>query len=146
MRLHYTRQIKISFARLAAIFLGLLILFPAQAELSGSLVPEAIQKRLRPVGLVKISGAKPKADLPKKASGPSQIYKDNCALCHKTGLAGAPKLGSKADWAPRTAQGEEAMLKNAWEGYKAMPPKGNCIDCSKEDIKKTIDYMLKKSK
>lgn len=113
----------------------------AYAKLTGSLSPEAITERLAPLGQVDVEGAKPKAAAA-QASGPEKIYKTNCAMCHGTGLAGAPKKGNKADWAPRHAKGMDDMLSKAISGYKAMPPKGNCLKCSEDDIRKTIEFMI----
>ena len=37
------------------------------------------------------------------------VYEKSCALCHAAGIAGAPKFGNAADWAPRRARGAEAL-------------------------------------
>ena len=117
----------------------------ASAKLTGSLSEEAIAKRLAPYAKVEVEGAAQAQD--KKAStvsfGPEQIYKKNCAMCHATGLAGAPRMGNKSDWAARIAQGKDVLLKHSIEGFKAMPPKGNCLKCSEDDLRQTIDYMTK---
>ncbi len=58
-------------------------------------------------------------------SGP-QIVQQYCSACHMAGVAGAPKLGDKAAWKPRIAQGKETLVKHAIAGLKAMPPRGTC--------------------
>lgn len=116
------------------------------AKPSDSLHPDEIAKRLEPLGQVHVDGAPVKKVVKQTLSGPAKIYNDYCAMCHKTGLAGAPKTGDKAAWDTRMAQGLDKVVDNAWNGVKAMPPKGNCMSCSKEDIKSTIEYMLEKSK
>ncbi len=75
-----------------------------------------------------------------------KIYDTKCFTCHNTGVAGAPKLGDKASWAPRIATGEAAMMEIVMKGKGAMPPKGTCMDCSDADLKATVDYMVEKSK
>ena len=42
---------------------------------------------------------------PPTAAAPPPLYAQTCAVCHATGVAGAPKLGDKAAWAPRIAAG-----------------------------------------
>ena len=72
-------------------------------------------------------------------------YDTKCFACHNTGVAGAPKLGDKAAWEPRIASGMDAMLAIAVKGKGAMPPKGTCADCSDEELKAAIEYMLSQS-
>ena len=73
-------------------------------------------------------------------------YDGKCAVCHASGVAGAPKLGDKDAWAPRIATGIDAMLAVAIKGKGGMPPKGTCMDCSDDDLKAAIQYMVDSSK
>ena len=75
-----------------------------------------------------------------------EIYKTKCAVCHASGAAGAPKVGDKEAWAPRIAQGDEALMQAVMNGKNAMPPKGTCMDCSEEDLKAAMHYMVNNSK
>lgn len=68
-------------------------------------------------------------------------YQKSCKMCHEPGLLNAPKVGDKAAWAPRVAQGKDVLLKHAKEGFNQMPPKGTCADCTDEDLKKLIEKM-----
>ena len=72
-----------------------------------------------------------------------------CAMCHQTGAAGAPKLGDKADWGPRLAQGKDTLYKHALEGFNgnkgAMPAKGGNPSLSDDDVKAAVDFMAGKS-
>jgi len=70
-------------------------------------------------------------------------YTQKCAMCHATGAANAPKTGDKAAWAPRTANGIDALVASATKGKGAMPPKGTCNDCSADDLKAAIEFMIK---
>ena len=74
------------------------------------------------------------------------IYNKTCKLCHASGMMGAPKPGDKAAWAPRIAKGEDALLASAINGFNKMPPRGTCKDCSDEDLKNAIAYMVEQSK
>lgn len=68
-------------------------------------------------------------------------YQKSCKMCHETGLLNAPKVGDKAAWAPRVAQGKDVLLKHAKEGFNNMPAKGTCADCTDDDLKKLIEKM-----
>lgn len=70
-------------------------------------------------------------------------YNKSCGMCHNTGAAGAPKKGDKAAWAARNKQGEAVMLGRVKNGFKAMPPKGLCMDCTDADFKALIKFMSK---
>jgi cytochrome c5 len=73
-----------------------------------------------------------------------QVYNQACHTCHTAGVAGAPKFGDAASWAPHIAKGKDALYTSAQAGFKAMPPKGLCMDCSNDELKAAVDYMLSK--
>lgn len=73
------------------------------------------------------------------------LYNSFCIACHMNGVAGAPKLGNKADWQPRIEKGIDTLLKDATSGFKAMPPKGLCSNCSQDELRDAIQYMIDKS-
>ncbi len=73
------------------------------------------------------------------------LYGQVCSACHAAGLIGAPKLGSKADWAPRTAKGIDALVASAIAGKGAMPPRGGS-NASDADIRAVVTYMVNASK
>lgn len=116
------------------------------AKLSGSLSPEAIAERLQPMGQVNVINATSPSSQPLAASSsqqsPKDIYEVNCKMCHQSGIAGAPKLGNKGDWAPRISQGLDTLVKTAISGIRAMPPKGNCLNCTPDEIRATVEYMV----
>jgi cytochrome c5 len=88
----------------------------------------------------------PKAEPAGGATGaPPALYAQTCSTCHGTGVAGAPKLGDKAAWAPRAAQGIDALVANAIKGKGAMPPKGGS-SASEDEIKQVVTYMVNASK
>jgi cytochrome c5 len=66
--------------------------------------------------------------------------------CHMTGVAGAPKTGDKAGWAPRIKQGMDALYSASIKGKGAMPPKGGGADLSDAQIKAAVDYLVGQSK
>ena len=75
-----------------------------------------------------------------------EIYNAKCSVCHAAGIAGAPKFGDAAAWAPRAEKGIDALLATALTGINAMPPKGTCMDCSDAELKASIQYMLDNAK
>ena len=79
----------------------------------------------------------------------AELFKKTCAMCHQTGVAGAPKLGDKADWGPRIAQGKDTLYKHAIEGFNgnkgAMPAKGGSPSLSDDDVKVAVDFIVSKA-
>lgn len=69
------------------------------------------------------------------------LYKQACAVCHVAGVAGAPKFGDKAGWAPRLAKGVDALTASAVNGLGAMPPKGGS-SASDAEIHAAVEFML----
>lgn len=110
----------------------------------------AIAERIRPVGTVCVEGEDcggPAAA--QVAAGPragDAVYNAACMACHATGAAGAPKVGDKAAWAPRIGKGMSTLLKHSIDGFNAMPPRGMCMDCSDDEIKAAVEYMVNQSR
>lgn len=76
------------------------------------------------------------------AADGEKVYKSLCFSCHDYGVAGSPKTGDKAVWAPRIAGGMEAMYANSINGKGAMPAKGGNPALSEEEVKAAVDYMV----
>lgn len=93
-----------------------------------------------------VVAAAPQAD---NAVGKS-IFGKTCAMCHAAGVAGAPKPGDKADWAPRIAQGNDVLYKHALEGFNgakgAMPARGGSPALKDDEVKAAVDYMVAQSR
>ncbi len=120
---------------------------PSQEE--DAMIQAKTEENIKPVGEVNI-GTVPAAPsaAPVAAAGPrsgEDVYNAYCVACHGTGAAGAPKIGDAAAWAPRAAQSIDTLLSHATNGLNAMPPKGTCADCSEDELKAAIEYMLSKS-
>jgi cytochrome c5 len=111
-------------------------------------VKDEVNARLSPVGDLCMAGDSGAAAPVVVASGPrsgEDIYGKSCIACHGSGAAGAPKLGDVAGWAPRIGQGIDTLYTHAISGFNGMPAKGLCMDCSEDEIKVTVDYMVTKS-
>lgn len=103
---------------------------------------EAAAKRIAPVARVEL--AAPAAGGAAGSRSGEQIYKAVCGACHEAGVAGAPKLGDSAAWAPRLKQGLDGLMKTATAGKNGMPPRG-ASDASDAELARTIVYMANKS-
>ena len=75
-----------------------------------------------------------------------KVYDGVCAVCHGAGIAGAPKFGDKAAWAPRLKTGMDTLYASAIKGKAAMPPKGGNASLSDADVKAAVDYMAAAAK
>lgn len=73
-----------------------------------------------------------------------KLYKSVCFACHDTAVAGAPKLGDKAAWAPHIASGMDTMVEIAIHGKGAMPPRGGS-QASDAEIRAAVEYMVQQS-
>ena len=65
-------------------------------------------------------------------------------------IAGAPKIGDKAAWAPRIAQGQATLEQHAIAGYRdrkgMMPPKGGRTDLPDDAVRTAAEYMAAQSR
>lgn len=80
-----------------------------------------------------------------KVDGAS-VFASGCNVCHAAGIAGAPKLGDKAAWAPRLGQGIEALTTSVIKGKGAMPPRGAVANASDADLRGAVEYMVAAAK
>lgn len=157
----------LAFAVPIAVIVMLTQLITARVDTSEgnpALSEEAVAKRLKPVGEVvvdpsqpkpapaapvavaaapaAIPGAAPAAEAKGGSAKGKSIYDSACMACHAAGVAGAPKAGDKAAWAPRLKTGMDTLYTSALKGKKAMPPKGGNLSLSDADVKAAVDYMV----
>jgi cytochrome c5 len=103
---------------------------------SEGLGAKATEQRIAPVASVQVKDASKPAVL---KTG-TEAYKAQCGTCHEAGLAGAPKFGDTAAWAPRVKTGYEALLTSALKGKGAMSAQGGG-DLSDLEIGRAVAYM-----
>ncbi len=111
---------------------------------------QQLAERIKPVGEVTLVSSNPvvNALIPAAhaAADGKSVYEKSCKVCHEAGVAGAPKLGDKAAWAPRLKPGMDAVYANAIKGTpKGMPPKGT-YPGPDADVKAAVDFMVNASK
>ena len=74
----------------------------------------------------------------------AERYERSCMACHAVAASGAPLAGFAPHWEKRLAQGMDQMLKHASEGLNAMPARGQCNDCSADDLRALTQFMIGK--
>jgi cytochrome c5 len=104
---------------------------------STGLAPEAVAKRLQRVGSVEFRDV----TNPAAARTGEQVYQAQCAACHATGAANAPKSGDAAAWAPRIGSGYEALLNAVLKGKGAMAAQGGG-DFSDYEVARAVVYLV----
>jgi cytochrome c5 len=114
---------------------------------------QEVAGRIAPVARVAVAGQDntalaPEAAAPAAAADlPGEtVYNQACVACHGAGIAGAPKFGDRAAWAPRIAQGADTLHTHALQGFQGkggyMPPKGGRTDLSDQSVINAVDYMV----
>lgn len=104
----------------------------------GQPAPGSAEATRRPAPVVVASAA------PAEPRTGEAVYNTACMACHASGAAGAPKLGDNGAWAPRIAQGYEALLASALNGKGAMPPQGGG-QFSNTEIGRAVVHMVNQS-
>jgi cytochrome c5 len=158
------------FMMLVGVFVGLV----AGVLMLGDLVGEgaadesadahaALIERIAPVGQVALAGdpsltaaptpaAEAPAPMPAAAAAPvaqrsgEQVYQEACALCHETGVGGAPMISDPAAWAPRLEQDRAVLEDHVINGFQGdvglMPAKGARADLSDDDVLAAMQHMI----
>jgi cytochrome c5 len=103
---------------------------------SDGMSEEAIAKRIQPVGSIVLKDA----SAPVVLKTGEQVYTAQCAACHASGAAGAPKLGDATAWAPRIKTGYDALLNSALKGKGAMGAQGGG-EMSDLEIARAVVYI-----
>ena len=118
-----------------------------------------VAARIEPAAQEAIAG-KDNSALAIKAEGPAaaagaaaaapksgkELFEQTCSVCHGQGIAGAPKAGDKAAWAPRIKTGIDVLMQSALKGKGAMPPKGGNAGLSDGELRAAIEYMISQAK
>ncbi|MBV7498481.1 cytochrome c5 family protein [Achromobacter sp. ACM05] len=108
---------------------------------SDALSGEAVARRIAPVAGFELVDA----NAPKVFKTGEQVFATVCTACHTAGVAGAPKLGDNAAWAPFIKAGYDEMMKVALHGKGGMPAKGGNPALSDYEVARAVVYMANKS-
>jgi cytochrome c5 len=107
----------------------------ANKPLAGSTdLEQSVTARIQKVGTVEIRDAN------REMKTGQQVFAAQCTACHTAGVAGAPKFGDAAAWAPRIKTGFEALLNSSLKGKNAMGPQGGG-DFDNFEIARAVVYM-----
>lgn len=123
---------------------------PAIAPAKPSMAIAPAQIEMAPAVQVAMAPAAPAAKPAAAKVDGAAIYGQACVACHGAGIAGAPKFGDKAAWAPRIKQGMPMLYDHSLKGFTGkggmMPPKGGRMDFSDEQVKAAVDHMVAAAK
>jgi cytochrome c5 len=123
------------------------------------MLQDSVQSRIAPPVRVAVAGqdntalkiepiANPNAAVAVLASykNGTEVFEGTCKACHGLGIAGAPKAGDAAAWAPRIAKGKATLYEHALKGFTGtagvMPAKGGRTDLSDDLIKQAVDHIV----
>ncbi|HWT27937.1 MAG TPA: c-type cytochrome [Methylophilaceae bacterium] len=134
------------FAPALVIFLVVKLLLGIQANHLEDTDPApqaaAVEARIAPVGDVEVVAAEAGPHVDKSGE---EVVGAVCSACHASGALGAPKIGDKAAWGPRIAQGYETLIKHAIAGIRSMPPRGGNASLTDGEIANAIAHMANQS-
>lgn len=105
---------------------------------------EAAKAPAAPAPAPQVAQAAPAAK-PAAANGKA-VYDKVCFACHAQSVAGSPKLGDKAAWAPRIQQGMDTLVQSVVKGKGAMPPKAGNPALSDAEVRAAVEFMVSQSK
>jgi len=71
-----------------------------------------------------------------------QVYRQNCASCHDSGINEAPKVSDAENWGRRLRWPRFVTNSRAINGYGTMPAKGGNPVLSNDDVKDAVAYIV----
>ena len=107
-----------------------------------------IEVRIRPFSTVcvqgEICGGSRGALAASVGRSGEDVYNAACMACHSAGIAGAPKVGDQVAWAGRISKGMGSLYDSGINGVAGtgMIARGGCADCSDEEIRLAVDFMV----
>lgn len=122
-----------------AVVVGMLISAPAGGDAAP--VVATVAENIKPVAVVEVADA---SDVQVVKTG-AEVVKSGCAMCHAAGLMNAPKIGDKAQWEARIAQGYDTLVSNAINGIRTMPAKGGNPALTDGEVEAAVVEMANQS-
>lgn len=74
-----------------------------------------------------------------------QVFDSVCSNCHRTGVAGAPRMGDETSWQAFEAEGQATVTAHGWVGVRGMPPRGGKADLPLREFAGAVAYMASRS-
>ncbi|MBP80833.1 MAG: cytochrome c5 family protein [Acidiferrobacteraceae bacterium] len=119
---------------------------PAAGPENQALQEKTLREQLAPVGKMLVTKAGAQVNTANVSVDGEAVYQSACAVCHATGIAGAPQLGDQDLWRGRVAAGPQALYGNAINGFQGatgiMPPRGGNAALGEAQVRAAVDYML----
>jgi cytochrome c5 len=117
----------------------------------------SVAERIKPVGQVSVLSAETQREpvknavaTPPRGRNGQQVYQTSCVVCHGAGIAGAPKVEDKGQWAKRIAKGVDRLYASAVNGVQGsagvMPARGGNPALSNAEVRAAVDFMVARSK
>ena len=78
-----------------------------------------------------------------------KIFAEYCSVCHSPNPeipVHAPRIGYKQDWLKFKKMSVDDLFKLATIGYGAMPARGGCFECTDQQLKQAMQYILDNTK
>lgn len=127
------------------VVITLLVSYVVSAPKTGAgsegMTKQSVSERIAPVARFELVDA----TAPRAMKSGEEVFKSTCTTCHTAGVAGAPKVGDNAAWAPRIAQGEATLFDHAIKGFQGksgvMPAKGGNTDLADFEVDRAVVYM-----
>lgn len=131
---------------LASVVLLISLFMPTKKEDAAVAVPAPVAaadtaQTIAPVASVEVE----QAAIVKVSLSGEEVVKNGCAMCHAAGMMNAPKIGDKAQWEPRIAQGYETIVKHAIEGIRTMPARGGNPALTDLEMARAVVHMANAS-
>jgi len=106
-----------------------------------------IARRLTTVAVCSslVPAAAQAASAQERERGGKEVVETVCAVCHSTGVNGAPKIGDRNAWAKLTSQSLTSLTGVALKGVRKMPPHGGNPDLTDTEIERAVTYMVNQS-
>ncbi|MFA6179370.1 MAG: c-type cytochrome [Candidatus Methylopumilus sp.] len=125
---------------IAKLFMGVEATHIADAD--PTIADAQVEERIKPVAMVEVAAVEAGPHVDKSGE---EVVTAVCAACHSVGALGSPKVGDKAAWGPRIAQGYETLIKHAIEGIRSMPARGGNPALTDGEIANAVAHMANQS-
>jgi len=93
-------------------------------------------------GVFAADARKPSEERFGKVLNGREVYMQSCAMCHSSGVGGAPFPGKGDDWVERAKKGPAELMVSVLRGKNGMPPKGGNASLTRVEVYLALDYML----
>lgn len=71
-----------------------------------------------------------------------EVYEAACASCHDEADSGAPLMGNRDAWSPRSDLWAGVLTGHAESGYLGMPEKGGHGELTDAEVSAAVEYIL----